>query len=93
MTRKTISRGVLVAIVVGTFGLGYFCGTLTQREADAQLKGMGESLMKQATESGGILGTAADLSTAISEMQQHVDGLQQNISTLKKVHSVLTGKK
>jgi hypothetical protein len=92
MTRKTISRSVFVAIVVGTFGLGFFCGTLTQREADAQLKGVGESIMKQATGSGGILGTAAELATTITDMEQHVDGLEKNISTLKKVHSMLTGK-
>lgn len=93
MTRKTLSRGMLVAIVVGTFGLGFFCGTLTQQNADAQLKGMGESIMKRSTGSGGVLGSAADLATAITEMEQHVDGLEQNIATLKQVHSMLTGKK
>jgi hypothetical protein len=64
---------------------------LSQQRADAQLKEMGGTLMKQAGESGGMLGSAAQLGTSVTEMQEHVNGLQRNIETLKKVQSALTG--
>ena len=47
--------------------------------------------MKQAGASGGALGSAAELGTAIVEMQQHVDGLQKNIDVLKTVKAGLGG--
>jgi hypothetical protein len=47
--------------------------------------------MQQAGESGGTLGSAAQLATSVTEMQEHVTGLQKNIDTLKKVQSALGG--
>jgi len=47
--------------------------------------------MKQAGESGGALGSAAKLGTAIVEMQDHVTALQKNIDTLKGIKSALGG--
>jgi len=42
--------------------------------------------------SGGMLGSAAQLGSSLTEMQDHVSGLQKNIDTLKKVQSALSGK-
>jgi hypothetical protein len=76
----------MVAVV---FTAGYLCGSLTeQRSANAQ---MGE-LMKRATEGGGILGSAAQLGTTISDMEKNVSGLQKNLDTLRKVKAALGGK-
>ena len=47
--------------------------------------------MKKAAESGGLPGSAAKLGTAISDMEQHVSGLQKNLDTLKKVKASLAG--
>src|SRR5262245_35024981 len=46
-------RGLRVAMLIGTFGVGFLCGSLSQRGADAQLKELGGAAMQQAGESGG----------------------------------------
>ena len=88
MVRKTISRGVMTGILVGVFALGYFCGSVSQRPADAQIGG----LLEQAGKSGGALGSVSQLGSSIVEMQDHVNGLQKNLETLRKVQSALGGK-
>jgi hypothetical protein len=47
----------------------------------------------KAKESGGALGSVTELGSSIVEMQEHVNGLQKNLDTLKKVQSSLTGGK
>lgn len=84
-------RGVRIGIVAAVFGAGFLCGSITQRSADAQLKELGAAAMKQAGESGGALGAATQLGTAVIDMQQHVDGLQKNIDVLKKLKASLGG--
>jgi hypothetical protein len=64
---------------------------LSQQRADAQLKELGGAALQQTGESGGMLGSAAQLATSVTEMQEHVTGLQKNIDTLKKVQASLTG--
>ncbi len=91
MRRRTIGRGLLVSLLVGTFAGGFVAGSLSQRPAEAQVKELGGSLMKQAAGSG-ALGSVGDMGTSLMEMQEHVSGLQKNIDTLKKVQSALTGK-
>ncbi len=90
MTRRTIGRGLLMGMLVGTFALGFVCGSVSQQRADAQVKELGGALLKDAAKSG-ALGSVGDLGTSIIEMQEHVSGLQKNIDTLKKVQSALTG--
>jgi hypothetical protein len=92
MKQWTRVRTLRMALLVGVFGLGFLCGTLSQQRADAQLKELGGTLMQQAGESGGMVGSAAQLATSVTEMQEHVNGLQKNINTLKEVQAALTGK-
>lgn len=89
MDGKRMKYAVRVAVVSCIFASGFLCGSLTQRNADAQ---MGE-LMKQAAGGGGIIGTAAELGTAITDMQQQVNGLQKNLEILKKIKGSLGGHK
>ena len=89
MSRKTILYSVRMGIVTAIFSVGFFCGSLTQRNANAQLGELGGEILNKAAESGGPLGSAAQLGTAISDIEKHVSGLQQNIATLKKVKSAL----
>jgi len=91
MAKRTMSRSVLVSMLVSTFAAGFLCGSLNQRSADAQLQELGGAAAKQALGSG-ALGSVGELGTSIMEMQDHVSGLQKNIDTLKKVQSALTGK-
>ena len=91
MSRNRIGRGLQVAALVGIFGAGFLCGSLTQHKADAQLGELGKGALEKAGESGGALGSAAQLGSSIVEMQQHVDGLQKNIEVLKKVKASLGG--
>ena len=89
MARKVIARALLVGMVLGTFTLGYVCGSATQQPASAQ--GLG-GVLGQSGKAGGILGAAGQLGSSIVEMQEHVSGLQKNLETLKQVQSALGGK-
>ncbi len=91
MANETMGRVIRVGIVGLVFALGFLCGSVTHRHADAQLGELGKGAMEKAGESGGALGSAMKLGEAIVEMQQHVDGLQKNIDVLKKVKSSLGG--
>jgi hypothetical protein len=88
MTKKTFSRGLTTAVIVGVFGLGYVCGSMTQRQAEAQMGG----LMEKAGKMGGPVGSVAQFGSSIVEMQDHITGLQKNLDTFKKVQASLTGK-
>lgn len=93
MTRN-IRRASLGTLIAAVFSLGYLLGT-TQAPAQAQLgemgKKMGTDMLEQAAGSGGMLGQAAQLGTAITEMEQHVSGLQKNIDTLNTIKAALGG--
>jgi hypothetical protein len=73
------------------FSGGYLLGTLGGGSAQAQVGEMGKDLMKKASESGGALGTAAQLGATISEMQTNVNELQKNIDALNKIKAALGG--
>ena len=83
-----ISKGLGISIIVGVFGVGYFCGSMTQRQAEAQMGG----LLDKAGQMGGPVGSVAQFGSSLSEMQDHIAGLQKNLDTFKKVQSSLTGK-
>ncbi len=89
MAKRMISRAAMTGMLLGAFAIGYFYGSTTQERADAQ--GLG-GILEQAGKTGGPLGTVSQLGSSILEMQEHVNGLQKNIDTLKKVQSALTGK-
>lgn len=88
MTKIKLSRGLMTAIIVGVFGLGYVCGSMTQRQAEAQMGGM----LEKAGKMGGPVGSVAQFGSSIVEMQDHINGLQKNLETFKKVQASLTGK-
>jgi acyl CoA:acetate/3-ketoacid CoA transferase beta subunit len=82
MTQHYIRRGVFISLLGGMFILGFVSGSVRQRSAQAQVPGM-----------GGALDSVKELGSSVVEMQQHVDGLQKNIATLKKVQAALGGGK
>jgi hypothetical protein len=88
MTQRRFSRGLMIALVVGVFGLGYVCGSMQQRQAEAQVGG----LLEKAGKLGGPAGSVAEFGSSLVEMQDHITGLQKNLDTFKKVQSSLTGK-
>ena len=81
MTSSVLRRSFLVGMGLGLFVVGFLCGSVSQRSADAQLPGIGQ----------GALGSVTELGSSIVEMQQHVNGLQKNLDTLKKIQGVLGG--
>ncbi len=83
---QTVRRASRVALVAGVFAAGFVCGSVARRDAHAQLG----DVMKKAGESG-ALGSVGQLGAAIVDMQQHVNELQKNLDTLKKVKSALGG--
>jgi len=91
MTPKSLIYTVRIGVITAVFATGYLCGTVTQHNANAGLNELGADLMKKAADSGGSLGTAAQLGTTISDMEKHISGLQKNIETIKKVKSMLGG--
>ena len=88
MTKSKFSRSVITAVIVGVFGLGYVCGTMTQRPAEAQVGG----LLEKAGQMGGPIGSVAQFGSSLVEMQDHITGLQKNLDTFKKVQASLGGK-
>jgi hypothetical protein len=62
---------------------------MTQQNANARLGKFGEQMLNEAKESGCALGSVAQLGSAITDMEKNVDGLQQNLDTLKKVQAAL----
>jgi hypothetical protein len=91
MTHGTIGRGIRVGALVGIFAAGFLCGSLTQRPAEAQLGELGGKAMEKAAGSGGMVGSVAKMGTGITEMQQHLEGLQKNLETFKEVKAALGG--
>jgi len=92
MTQRGMGRGVLVSLLIGMFLVGFVCGSVRQRSAQAQVPGS-KGVLEKATGAGGALGSVTELGSSIVEMQQHVDGLQKNIATLKKVQAIISGGK
>jgi|HubBroStandDraft_6_1064221.scaffolds.fasta_scaffold1264594_1 hypothetical protein len=84
-------RFIRAGAIAVVFATGFLLGSVTQHRAEAQLGELGKQAVEKAGESGGPLGSAVKLGQAITDMQQHVDGLQQNIEVLKKVKSSLGG--
>jgi hypothetical protein len=81
MKSRVLRRSILVGMVLGVFAVGFLLGSVSQRSADAQLPGIGQ----------GALGSVTELGSSIVEMQQHVNGLQKNLDTLKKIQGTLGG--
>ena len=91
MTSKRMLYSVRVGVITVIFAAGFLCGSMTQHNANAGLSDLGGDVMKRAAESGGTLGTAAQLGTTISDMEKNISGLQKNLETIKKVKSMLGG--
>jgi hypothetical protein len=91
MKNTMVGKAVRIGAAVAVFAFGWFCGTLSQRSADAQMGDLGKSVMEKAGDQGGALGAAAKLGTSISEIQTHLNELQKNVDTLKSVKSMLGG--
>jgi len=85
MANKMVARIAMIGMLFGTFTLGYVCGSVSTPRASAQLPQMPGGL-------SGSLGAASQLGSSITDMEQHVSGLQKNLDTLKKIQSALTGK-
>ena len=91
MTRRTIERTARIAAMVGIFAAGWLGGSVTQRNADAQMGDLGKAAMDKAGDQGGMLGAAGKLGTSISDIQTHLDALQKNVDTLKSIKGMLGG--
>jgi hypothetical protein len=93
MYQNSIRRIVFIGLLGVMFVLGFVSGPVSQRSAQAQVPGVGKGVLEQATGKGGAVGSVTELGSSIVEMQQHVDGLQKNLATLKKVQAALSGGK
>lgn len=91
MKQRVLRRSMLVGMFLGMFVVGFLFGSVSQRSADAQLQSIGKGALEKAKESGGTLGSVTELGSSIVEMQEHVNGLQKNLDTLKKIQGTLGG--
>ena len=91
MAQRALVQRLRIAMAAGLFAAGFLCGSVSQRRAEAQLGEMGGKVMEKAGESGGTLGSVTKMGSAITEMQQHVEGLQKNLETFKQVKAALGG--
>jgi len=74
----------MIGILFAGFALGYVCGVSTPR-ASAQLP--------QVPGMSNPLAAAGQMGSSLTEMEQHVSGLQKNLDALKKIQSMLGGGK
>ena len=49
-------------------------------------------MLEKAGKMGGPVGSVAQFGSSITEMQDHISGLQKNLDTFKKVQASLPGK-
>jgi Tfp pilus assembly protein PilN len=89
MNKKGMANLGLVGLMLLVFACGYLLGATSPQPAQAQLKDLAGEVLKQQTSQGGAVGTALELGQTIVDMQEHVDALQKNIATLKKVQKAL----
>ena len=80
MQQYALRRWVCVSLLGGMFLCRFVMGSVRQRAAQAQVPGM-----------GGALGSVSELGSSIGEMQQHIEGLQKHVTTLKTVQAALGG--
>lgn len=85
MANKMVARIAMIGTLFVTFTFGFVCGSVSTPRASAQLPQIPGGL-------SGALGAATQLGSSITDMEQHVSGLQKNLDTLKKIQSALTGK-
>jgi len=57
----------------------------------AERRGPARRRDEEGGEQGGALGSIGQLGSSIVEMQQHVDGLNKDLETLRKVKTALGG--
>lgn len=91
MSTSFLRRTAQLATFALVFSGGYVLGTLDAEPAQAQVQDLGKDLMNKASESGGALGSAAQLGTTISDMQENVNELQKSLETLNKIKAALGG--
>ena len=84
------ARAARIALLGSLFGAGYLLG-VTQPTAEAQVEELGKKAMEAAGESGGTLGSVAELGTSITEMREHVAALSENLDKLDKIKAALGG--
>jgi hypothetical protein len=89
MATRMTARIAMIGTLFAAFTLGYVCGSINQPPASAQLPG---GILDKAGKLGDPLAAAKDLGSSITEMEQHVSGLQKNLDSFKKIQSALTGK-
>jgi hypothetical protein len=89
--KSNVRRIVQVAVLGAVFGSGFVVGSVTQRDANADVKSLGGAAMDAAGEGGGALGAASKLGTTVTDMQTQVEGLQKNLAVLKQVQGMLGG--
>jgi hypothetical protein len=85
MSNRIVARIAMIGTLFATFTVGFVCGSVSAPRASAQLPQIPGGL-------SGSLGAASQLGSSITDMEQHVSGLQKNLDNLKKIQSALTGK-
>jgi hypothetical protein len=84
MANTLVGRMMVIGMLLAAFTVGYMFGSVGTPRASAQLP--------QIPGMSNPLAAAGQLGSSITDMEQHVSGLQKNLDTLKKIQSALTGK-
>jgi hypothetical protein len=91
MRKSIVNKAVRIGAVVAVFASGWFCGTLSQRSADAQMNDLTKAVMDKVSEQDGAIGAVGKLGTSINEIQTNLNELQRNVDTLKSIKKMLGG--
>lgn len=85
----TIGRlGFRTGVTAAVFAAGFLCGSVAQQPAVA---GVGDAMKGAMEGAAGSANPAAKLGTSITDMQEHIDGLNKNMATLKEIQGMLGG--
>jgi hypothetical protein len=85
-TKKMLQVGILATV----FAAGYLSGSVMQRDADAQIKELGEGALQGAARSQAGTGeSATKLGSTIADMEDQVEGLEKNLRVLKDIQAAL----
>ena len=88
---RKMKKTLQIVVLSTVFAAGYLSGSVTGRNADAQLKEMGEGALKGATKSqAGADDSAVKLGRTVDDMQEQVDALNKNLRVLKDIQSAMT---
>jgi hypothetical protein len=89
--RFIISVITSVVFFAAFFSAGFLVIMMTQQSTNAQIGGRGEEMLKIEERSASAVVSVAQPGAALTDVEKHVGGVQQNLDTPEKVQAATSG--